>query len=559
MKLRPYQEEAVTKTIEAFDGNSSALIVMATGLGKTVVLSHMAKRFLNKGRILMLAHREELLTQGADKLEAITGTNTGLEKAEHYAQNFGTFKSKIVVASVQTMISGRDEKRMERFNPNEFSLLITDEAHHACATSYRHIYKHFSTNPALKHLGVTATPDRTDEKALGQIYQCVPYEYGIRDGISDGWLVPIEQRAVYVKDIDLSQVRTTAGDLNTKDLAAVMEFEKALHGIASPTIDIVGKRKTLIFSASVAHAERLCEILNRHKTYCADFVHGGTNKDIRRQIFRDFASGKTQFLVNVGVATEGFDEPGIEVVVMARPTKSRCLYTQMVGRGTRPLPGIVDGLDEAENRRFCIANSGKPSVEVIDFVGNCGKHKLVTSADVLGGIYEDEVIEQANKNVREKTEKTGKPVDMMTELQEAEKQIRERARMREEAEIRNKIKLNAKYSTAKINPFDIFDVSPHRVPAWHKERQCTAKQASFLQSCGIDPSGLNFAHASQLVTEVVNRRNNQECSFKQAKILQKYGISTHIGFKQASKVIDMIAGSGWKRPSQEQIRAILSA
>jgi superfamily II DNA or RNA helicase len=560
MLLRPYQQEAVDKTKESFANHASALIVMATGLGKTVVLSHLAKEYLPKGRVMMLAHREELLSQGAEKLEIITGERAGLEKAENYANNYGMFKSQIVVASVQTLVSGQDETRMERFNPSEFSLLITDEAHHACAASYRKVYKHFEQNPALRHLGVTATPDRSDEKALGLIYKCVPFEYGIREGIDDGWLVPIEQNSVYVEQIDISQVRTTAGDLNGKDLAAIMEYEESLHGIASPTIEIVGNRKALVFAASVPQAERLCEILNRHKSGCAEFVHGGTAREVRRQIFKSFAERKTQFLVNVGVATEGFDDPGIEVVVMARPTKSRCLYTQMVGRGTRPLPGIVDGLDEAENRRFCIANSAKPSVEVIDFVGNCGKHKLVTSADVLGGNYEDDVIDLAKKTAREKSEKTGKPVDMMTELKEAERQIRERARMREEAAIRDKVIMRAQYSTSKINPFDIFDVMPNRVPAWHKERQMTAKQAAFLQNAGIDPAGLNFSHASQLVTEIITRRNKQECSFKQAKILRKYGVmDTHIGFQQASKIIDMIAKSGWKRPDPTQLKTILSA
>ena len=302
MKLREYQNEAVQNTLIEFEKHDAVLAVMATGLGKTVFFSHVAKHFMQYGRVMMLAHREELIYQGKDKMGRVTGVDADIEMGQSWALN-NYFKSDIIVSTVQTQIAGMDgEGRMTRFDPNEFSLLIIDEAHHAVAQTYQRVIQHYRQNPKLKVLGVTATPDRTDEEALGKIFTSVSYEYDIRNGIEDGWLVPIEQMIVEVRTLDFSQMRTTAGDLNGKDLAAQMEFEENLHGIADPTLQIVGNRKTLVFAASVAQAERLSEIFNRHKPGCAEFVTGGTPKEYRRKVFDAFAKNQLQFLTNVGVA-----------------------------------------------------------------------------------------------------------------------------------------------------------------------------------------------------------------------------------------------------------------
>ncbi|HOK67725.1 MAG TPA: DEAD/DEAH box helicase [Anaerohalosphaeraceae bacterium] len=545
MELRDYQKEAVERTLEEFRTHQSALTVMATGLGKTVYFSHVARHFVERGRIMVIAHREELVSQNANTLSSVCGIEADIEMADSYAMENEWLRSNLVVSSVQTQIAGREEeRRMCRFKPEDFSMLIIDEAHHATAASYRRVIEYYKRNPALRVLGVTATPDRADEMALGAIFETVAYEYGILDGIENGWLVPINQTCVYVQDLDFSEVRTTAGDLNAKDLAAVMEYEEALHGIAYPTIEIAGDRRTLVFAASVAHAERLCEILNRHKHGSASFVCGTTPKEYRREVFSRFRDGTIQFLVNVGVATEGFDEPGIEVVVMARPTKSRCLYTQMVGRGTRPLPRIVDCLRTAEERRAAIAASAKPSVEIIDFVGNAGRHKLVNTADILGGKYPDEVIELARETAR----KSGKPVDMLSELQRAEREIAHRRRLAEEAELRRKITAKAKYSVKRVDPFDLFDMVPHREPAWHKGRVPTQKQIEFLRRNGVETEGMSFVHASQVISEILRRHKEGLCTLKQAKILKRYGYdSSNISFEKASKIIDAIAANGWRK------------
>jgi superfamily II DNA or RNA helicase len=550
MKLRDYQQDAVDNTLTAFGQHDAVLAVMATGLGKTIFFSHVAKDFIQRGRVMMLAHREELIFQGKQKMQAVTGVEADIEMGDLWAMN-NYFKSDIVVTSVQTQLAGMEGSgRMSRFDPNEFGLLIIDEAHHAVAPSYRKVIEHYRQNAALKVLGVTATPDRSDELALGKIFTHVSYEYDIRNGIDDGWLVPIDQMMVEVEGLDFSQMRTTAGDLNGRDLAEQMEFEQNLHGVADPTLKIAGDRKTLVFAASVAQAERLAEIFNRAKPRSAEFVTGATPKEYRRRIFENYAARNFQYLVNVGVATEGFDDPSIEVVVMARPTKSRCLYTQMAGRGTRPLPGVVDGLCDAVARKSAIAQSDKPRVEIIDFVGNCGRHKLVSSADILGGNYDDDVVAEAKRSAKAESEKTGKPVDMMTELEKAESEIARRRRMADEAEARKHIRGYATYKAKRVNPFDLFDIMPHRERAWHKGRMPTAKQLEYLSKSGIDTDGLSFTSASQLIDTMIQRRNADMCTFKQAKVLQRAGINPkEMTFRRASEVIDLLAKNNWRLPA----------
>lgn len=551
IKPRAYQAEALDGIRTQLEANDSTLLVMATGLGKTIVFAQTVKERMEFGRVMVLVHREELLSQAWRHLKSVTGCEPDVEMADYRANTYGAFRSKIVVSTIQTQIAGMAGKgRMTKFKPDEFNLVVIDEAHHSAAKSYKRVIEYYRQNPDLKILGVTATPDRADEKALGQIFDTVAYEYDICEGIDDGWLVPIRQQSVYVDGLDYSSVRTTAGDLNGADLARVLEFEETLHRIASPTIELCGDKKALVFAASLAQAERLTEILNRHKPGSAKWVHGGTPKETRRDLFPEYANGGFQFLVNVGVATEGFDEPGIEVVVMARPTKSRSLYAQMVGRGTRVLPGLVEGLDGPEHRKSVIRESNKPSLEVIDFVGNAGRHKLVTSADILGGNYNDDIVERAKKNVEKKSTTDRLPVDVVDELKIAEWELEKEKREAAEAARRRKLKLRANYSTAKVNPFDVYNISPWRERSWHKGRQPTDKQVALLERNGVDVSGLSFTHAQQLIKKLIAEREKGGCTFKQAKILSRYEYNpAEIPFEEAKELISAIAKNGWKRPA----------
>ncbi len=553
---RDYQAEGLTELRTAFESHPSALLVLATGLGKTIMFAQLANEYIDKGRVMILAHREELIFQAKEKVGAVVGTVPDVEMGQFHSDNLFGIPSPVVVSTIQTQIAGHGGAgRMTKFSPDEFSLLVIDEAHHSAAASYRRVINYYRQNPEIKVLGVTATPDRADELALGQIFDTVAFEFGIREGISEGWLVPIKQRYVAVDGLDYSQVKTTAGDLNGKDLAEVLEYEDILHQFASPIIELCGERRTLIFAASVAHAERLCEILNRHKMGCAECVSAGTPKDDRRAILRDYNYGELQYLVNVGVATEGFDSPGIEVICMARPTKSRALYAQMCGRATRVLPDVVDGVADAETRRMLIEQSAKPSMEVLDFVGNSGRHKLITTADLLGGIYVDEqeiIGDKTFESVVERAQidalRGGEPVDMMEALERAEQALEQEKQHQADMAKRKRVTARAKFSTAAINPFDVLDIEPNRIKGWNKDRRPSTKQLELLKRWGADTAGLNFQHASQLIGKMIKRREKGLATFKQCRLLRKFSYEVEgITFDQASEMITGLKDNGWRR------------
>ena len=542
MKLRDYQLTAIEKAIEAFESARSALWVMPTGSGKTIAFAYLILRMLASGRAMVMAHRDELIRQAVDKLTRVTGSEPDVEKAEYWADQNLMGLAPVVVSSVQTLNAGMNgHGRMTRFHPERFGLFVIDEAHHATSPTYRKVQDHFNQNPNLKTLGVTATPDRADEEALGQVFDEVAFVYELIDAINDGWLVQIEQQYVQIDGLDFSECRTTAGDLNGGDLDAIMRFEKNLHGVVSPMLDIVGDRKTLIFATSIPHAERMCEIINRHKPDSACFIQHRTPQDDRRRILDDYRAGEFQFLCNVGIATEGFDDPSIEVIVMARPTKSRCLYAQMAGRGTRPLDEIVpfiNDCEQAESRRTIITGSPKPSMLVIDFAGNSGRHKLVCTADILGGKESDEVLRRAQKRAKE----AGGPTNMTAEILAARQELEEEAKAR-----RRSIVAVSSYRTQQISPFDVFDLTPERERGWHRGRVPSEKMKAILKKAKFERvEEMTFTQAGQLMEELKRRWDNNLCTFAQAKKLAEFGEDAECTFDEARAKLDAIARNGWK-------------
>lgn len=507
----------------------ATLLVLPTGCGKTICFGALVKRW-QAGRVLVLAHREELITQAIDKIERMTGERPDMEMAGARADSgYLTGKAKCIVASKDSL----HKKRIERFSRDEFGLIVTDEAHHAVAETYLRVYDYFG--PA-KHLGVTATPDRHDEAALGKVFESVAYVYEIEDAINDGWLVPIRQRFVEVVGLDYSGARTTAGDINIHD--AEFALERHLKGIVDSIRTIADQRKCLVFATTVAQAQRMSDIFNEYEADSSRWVCGETPKDERRNTLASYADRQFRFLVNVGVLTEGYDDPTTEIVAMARPTKSRALYAQMAGRGTRPLPGLVDGEPDGERRKAAIASSGKPSLEIIDFAGNSGRHKLVTAADILGGKVSDEVIERANRNIR----KSGRDTDALEEIAKAEAELhaeREAARPR------------AIYTSQDISPFDELAIEPPRRRGWDSRTPLTEKQHDVLRGAGIAiQADMPRAEASRLISEIIRRRANGLCTYKQAKLLRKFGwgdAATQMGFAQASKILDGEIGRSKKR------------
>ena len=546
MKLRDYQEEAAEGVFRDWQEHTSALVVLPTGLGKTVLFADVIRRMHERGaRAMVLAHREELITQAADKIRRVTGLDAQIEMGEYHVTPMFGVMPPVVVSTVQTHCAGGDGAgRMSKFDPADFGLVVIDEAHHATSGTYRRCLDWYGQNPDCKVLGVTATPDRADEAALGQVFESVAYEYGVLDAINNGWLVPIEQQMVTVGSLDFSNIRTTAGDLNQGDLAEVMESERNLQGVAVPTVEICGERRAIVFAATVEQAERLCEIINRYRPNKAAWVCGKTDKDDRRRMLADFKAGRLQYIVNVGVLTEGFDDAGVEVVVMARPTKSRALYAQMAGRGTRPaeeVAGMLGDVPTAAERCAMIRGSSKPSCLIVDFAGNAGRHKLCCSADILGGNVGDDVVAEVARRVRE----NGKPMDMAEELAKVKAEVE--ARKKREAATRAGLQARAQFLTTKIDPFDQWDLTPAQERGWDRNRHFSAKQSQvLLERIGVDPEKIPYRQGKQLLDEYFRRLQGGYASLKQAALLKRRGFTMPLRHDMAGRMIGrMRERQGW--------------
>jgi superfamily II DNA or RNA helicase len=407
--------------------------------------------------------------------------------------------------------------RAQRFRPQDFGTIWFDEAHHATASTWSAVWEWFKTNPACRLLGTTATPDRADERALGSVFASVAFQYGMLEGIRDGWLVPVKQSVVHVHGLDFSSVRTTAGELNGADLAALMEYEQTLHRMVGPTIEIAGDRRTLLFCTTVEHAKRVAEIINRHKTGSAAAIHAATDRDERRNILRDFGAGRLQYLANVGITTEGWDDPatdgrGVQVVAMLRPTKSRSLYCQMAGRGTRPLPGTVDRLATPDERRLAIASSVKPSVLLLDFMGNCGRHRLVHAGDVLGGRWDDET---RQRSTRRAAETPGVELDVLAMLDRTEILLRDE----KERKKRELLKGTARYTTQAVDPFEFVGIAPPKVRGFRAKIPASEKQRTYLARNGVpNADRLTLDEASAIIDALMKRPTEAQSWF-----LRKHG------------------------------------
>jgi superfamily II DNA or RNA helicase len=544
MPMRNYQQAAHDAIIEAWQEARRVLAVMPTGTGKTILFAHLIRSRLAAGRALVLAHRQELIFQAAQKIEAVTGVRPVIEMGDLTADC--RERPRIIVSTVQTQATGR----MHSYDPMGFATVIIDEAHHATAGTYRKILEHYSQSDSLRILGVTATPDRSDEIALGKVFDAVAYDYELTDAIGDGWLVPIRQRSIYVEGFDLVSAKAPCGDFTEGELERAIQSDGVLIAMAKTLYQVAAGQKTIAFMPTVASAEQFTEMLLAERADCARLVTGKTPDTERRILFRDYAAGSFQYLVNVGVATEGFDEPSIECVALCRPTKSRALYAQMVGRGTRPLPGVVDGLCDGIARRSAIELSAKPALHVVDFVGNAGRHKLVSVADILGGRYEDEVVELA----RAKVKKSKGAIDVGDALRESAEEIHARRKAARERKVKlyQSIEIDPRISEKWIDPFDSFDIEPERERGWFKNKPITDKMAAMLKRNRINPDTLNYTQAKQVIGHILRNPEQVPCTPGQARVLKRFGYQPGKFDKAgASRLIDAIANNGWKRINHE--------
>ena len=474
MILRPYQEEARNAVIAALAGARSTLVEMATGLGKSVVFAHIADEW--PGRVLIIAHRDELIRQAAETVHAITGKPVSVEMGRERADDelYGT---KITVGSVQTL--SRSNRR-SRFHPDHFSLVVVDEGHHATAVTYQEVLDHF---PSAKRLFVTATPKRADKVRLGDVCETVAYQYGIEPAIDDGWLVPVRQSIVKVEGLDFSKARTLAQDFNQSDLEAILTEEQPLHEMVASAHEIVGDRQTLWFCVSVAQARAMAGVLSRYAgSDNVRFLSGDTPNDERHEVVAAYKRARIQHLLNCALFLEGFDAPTASAIVMGRPTKSLALYTQVLGRGTRPLPGIVDGIAGPEERKEAIRLSEKPEMMVIDYAGNAGRHKIVQAADVLGGKYPPPVRDYTKAMLQEDAADETLEARARRAMSIEEALARGKAELElleEQDQFRKTITAEVEYSSADVSPF-VRQYTGRNGTRRADPEPCSDKQAGYI-------------------------------------------------------------------------------
>lgn len=541
MNLRPYQQDAFDAIIKAFTDTSSALVVKPTGTGKTILFAALADHYRDNslGRVLVFAHRAQLVRQACDKIEAVTGIRPSVEMGSSRADGGGLwhYKTPFVVATYQSLVSSRgDEKRMHGFDPKDFALVVIDEAHRSTSKAYREIVAHFRTNPDCKILGVTATPDRADRVGLGTVFQTCAYQYQIKDAIADGWLVPIKQATVPITGLDLSYVKTAKGDFTDESLGKTLEEEKTALGIAGAILQRFEGRTTIVFCPTVRAAEVLTAILNRpshrelncppeHLAELGDTrcIHGGTSQAERNVILDEYHRRRFKILVNVDVATEGFDEPEIGCVVIARPTKSRGRYAQMIGRGTRTLAEAkVDDFQEPGLRRQAIASSRKPDTIILDIEGETATMSLVHAADVLGDSESPEVRERAKKIARERE---GESRDVEIDLEEAKRLLEaERlAHIEKNKRVAGKVTTGAVWRDPTQQFCDMF--KGDGLGQWAADPP-TEKQVAALRRCGlpVEP-GLTKGKASRMLGENAMRREKNLAPLWAVYELDKFGVN----------------------------------
>lgn len=515
MELRPYQETARQKVQEEWkEGKKRTLLVLPTGTGKTIVFSKIIEDRVKKGeRVLVIAHRGELLEQASDKLYKSTGLKTATEKAEQ--TSLGSFY-RVVVGSVQTL---QREKRLNQFPPEYFDTIVIDEAHHAISDGYQRVLQHFEDANVL---GVTATPDRGDMRNLGSYFESLAYEYSLPEAIKSGYLSPIKALTIPLK-LDLSNVKQQAGDFSTKDLGTALD--PYLEQIAEEMKKQCFDRKTVVFLPLVKTSQKFRDILNQHGFKAAEV--NGESAD-REQVLKDYEEGKYNVLCNSMLLTEGWDCPSVDCVIVLRPTKVRALYSQMVGRGTRLAPG-------------------KKELLLLDFLWHTERHELCHPANLIAT---DEAVA---KKMTENIEELGTPID----LEQAEQQAKEDVALEREESLAKQLSEMKRRKRKLVDPLQ-FEMSIQAsdltdyVPSfgWQMSPP-TDKQVKALEKWGIFPDEIeNAGKAEMLINRLVKRRDAGLSTPKQIRFLENRGFQ-HVGtwqFEAATKLINRIAANGWRIP-----------
>lgn len=512
-ELRPYQQQARDRIHAEWDaGHTRTLLVLPTGTGKTIVFASVAADQVRAGdRVLILAHRGELLEQAADKLQRSTGLVSAVEKAESTCLD-SWFR--VVVGSVQTL---QRTARLERFPQDYFGTIIIDEAHHAITDGYRRILDYFS---GAKVLGVTATPDRGDMRNLGEVFDSLAFEYKLTDAIKEGYLCKIMAQTIPLQ-LDITSVTMSGGDYAVGDLGTALD--PYLEQIAAEMARRCKSRKTVVFLPLIKTSQKFRDLLNAHGFRAAEV--NGQSAD-RKEVLADFDAGKYNVLCNSMLLTEGWDCPSVDCVVVLRPTKVRSLYSQMVGRGTRLSPGKTDLL-------------------LLDFLWMTDKHELCRPADL---VCEDRTVA---RQMTEHLAETGCPED----IEEAAAQASEDVVAQREEALAKQLEEQRRKKAKLVDPLQ-YEMSIQAedlagyVPAFGWEAgPPSEQQTAALEKLGILPDAVESAGKAALLLDRLNKRRDEGLTTpNQIRCLEKYGFQ-HVGtwsFEAARHMIDRIAAQGWR-------------
>ena len=500
------------------DGDNRYLLddfTITHNCGKTICFAKIAESQVRVGnRVLILAHRGELLEQAADKIAKATGLKCAVEKAEQTALQSWY---RITVGSVQTLMR---EKRLAQFSPDYYDTIIIDEAHHSISDSYQNVLNYFSN---ARVLGVTATPDRSDMRNLGQIYDSLAYEYKLPQAIKAGYLAQIVAQTIPLQ-LDIAHVGMAAGDYKAGELGTALE--PYLDKIAEEMVTYAKDRKTVVFLPLVETSKKFCRYLRKYGFRAAE-VNG--NSQDRAEVLKDFENGKYDVLCNSMLLTEGWDCPSVDCIIVLRATKSRALYSQMVGRGTR-------------------LHEGKENVLLLDFLWNTERHELCRPAHLIS---KDEDIA---KKMTEKLEDSAVPID----IEELEKESESDVVAEREQALAEKLKEMKKRKRKLVDPLQ-FEMSIQSedlsgyVPSFGYEMAPpSVKQIQALEKFGIFADEIENAGKASLLLDRLKKRQDMSLSRpKQIRFLESRGFQ-HVGtwtFDQASSMIARISMNNWRIPN----------
>lgn len=499
--LRGYQRTAIAAVESSWLRCWRQLLVMATGTGKTHVFAEIARREIaQSGRVLIMAHRSELLDHSTNKVEAL-----GIETArEHGRKHAFDSDAPVVIASVDSIA-----RRLDKWRRDAFELIIIDEAHHSTAAKYLRILEHFE---GARVLGVTATPDRSDRKSLSSVFDSIAFEYGLREAIRDGWLCPIRAALVPIQ-IDMHGVKTRAGDYSAESVGSAID--PMLENVAEAIVERFEDRRSMVFLPLVEISKRFASMLCDRGLSAAHV--DGASKD-RAKSVEAFKRGDVQILCNSLLFTEGFDVPEVSCIVNLRATKSRALYQQIIGRGTR----IAEGKDD---------------LLILDFLWHTGKHDLCRPASLFA---RDKA--EAERMLTEIHKDAGEGVDLL--------EVKAAAHKSHEEALAKRLERSRGRRARTVDPLE-FGILIHDIeiaeyePTMYWEGQAVSeRQRAILDRNGIDHRAVKCrGHASAIIDRIMARREAGLCTVKQSKVLYANGIDpSGVTFDEAKRLIDEIFG-----------------